>query len=339
MFRFASCLLAASLALTPQLAHAQGKVTSQDKKAAEHMGQGRWLEAAQVLRELVTTAPTATRLFNLAQAERNLGALADAKLHFTQALERAKQEKLPPVANAAEASLGDLEGKVPQLSVEITPPVNGVEVRIDGRIVELDANGSLEVNPGRRQLMVIAPGYENYERSLTPRIGDRVEVQVELVAKDSAAGAGSTSGGSGEATGGIDTGVPGPSSGPPMASIILGGVGIAAALGGGFFFLQAQSKFSDAEDVCPCNSNDPDIKQKEAEFNDLVDQGQTSRVVGGVLLGVGGAAIGTAAVLWVLNEQEKDSARRRRFLGASGLRFGFTPLPGGGQAVFSAPLF
>ncbi len=190
VFRFAPCLLVASLALAPQLAHAQGKVTSQDKKAAEHMGQGRWLEAAQVLRELVSSAPTATRLFNLAQAERNLGALADAKMHFAQALERAKQEKLTPVANAAVASLGDLKDKVPRLSVQITPAVNGAEVRIDGRIVELDANGSLEVNPGTRQLMVVAPGYENYERSLTPRIGDRLEVQVELVSKESSGGAG-----------------------------------------------------------------------------------------------------------------------------------------------------
>lgn len=302
-------------------------VTSQDKKAAEHMGQGRWLEASQVLRELVTKAPSATRLFNLAQAERNLGALADANMHFAQALEHAKREKLTPVGQAAQASLTDLEGKVPYLHVELPSNVENAEVRIDGRIISLDADGGLEVNPGTRQLMVTAAGFESYERTLVPRIGDRLQVRVEMPAKSGGAPAGGGSsnpppgGPSGE--GGVSTDNL-PSSGPPLASIVLGGVGVVAAAAGGIFFLQTQSKFSEAEDVCPGSCPPAQLKQAQ----DLVDEGQSAQLLGGVFLGVGVAALATATVLWVLDEPAKDSAR-----------LGFAPLPGGGQAVFTAPLF
>ncbi|MEZ4220198.1 MAG: hypothetical protein R3B13_04655 [Polyangiaceae bacterium] len=304
---FVSCSLLAS---GPAQAQKDG---AQDQVAADHMSQGRWLEAAQVLRELVASAPTATRVFNLAQAERNMGALADAKRHFRECLERARLEGKTPVEQAAAASLKDLEGKVPYVTVELDPRAEEVEVRVDGRVVHLDPENGLEVNPGTRQLMVSAPGYERFERAVSAGVGERVQVKVSLSRASkphSDAGADASKDAAGD------------SSLPPTASLILGGVGIVAVAGGGYMFLRTKSKFDEASALCPCTEAD------RPEFESLVDEGQSSQLVGGVLVGVGAAALGTAALLWVLEDKPTSTTQ-----------VGVVPVAGGMQAAFRTSLF
>ncbi len=298
----ASCL-ALAFALSGPVAHAADKPTERDKKASQLIAKAQWVDAAALLRELVSEKPTATRLFNLAQAERNLGALADAKEHFAGARDAAKAEGLGAVAGAAEQAMGALDARVPRLVLDLPAGVEGVRVRIDGREVTPASDGSVEVNPGTRRLEVTAPGYVSHEQTLAPRPADRLEVSVELkreagpeqaptkdtpTAKDDASAGG----------------------GPPLPAIILGGVGIAALAGGTAFHFVSQSKYDDATANCTKNGDTvscPKSVKDDPEHQQLLDDSDSAKVKRNILIGVGAAALVAGGVWWYLDASSSSS--------------------------------
>lgn len=274
-----------------------------DRKAAELMAASNWAEAASVLRELVESAPTATRLFNLAQAERNLGEYASAKQHFSAALARAKVEGLDAVAQAAEAARRDVEPKVSRLVLTFPDGVSGAAVRIDGRPVELDDANTLEVNPGKRHLAVQAAGYRSFERTLAPRAGDRLEISIELEAESASTPSGGP--GSGDTGTTVTTGSGG---GPPLPALILGGVGVVALAGSAVFYLQAQSKFDDAE---ACGASDCGKQNFEA----FIADGESSLDTANILWPIGAVALAAGGTWWLLSGSGESSTSARVVVG------------------------
>lgn len=290
--------------------------SSGDVEAAEHMAGGRWADAAEILRELVASRPSATRLFNLGQAERNLGRLADAQRNFELAHERAQVERMPAVEGAARAALADLKSQVPKLTVEVEPAGVSAEVRIDGAPVTLASDGSVNVNPGTRRLMVSAPGFETHERTVSPRAGGQLRIRVTL---ERVSGSGGT---------------PAPAPGAPdegesrsLAPLVVGGAGVVALAAGAYFLVRAQSKWSDAEEQCPTGTCRLGSQEAVMEHQSLVDEGRSASTLGWMLTGVGGAALATGIVLWTLDGEPREAT------------LGVRPTAGGAALWLSGALF
>ena len=304
--------IALALVLAGPVAHAADRPTERDKQASQLMEKAQWVDAAALLRELVADKPTATRLFNLAQAERNLGALADAKQHFARAKEQASAEHLDAVASAASQAVTELSPRVPVLVLSISPAAEGARVRVDGRVVTLAADGSVEVNPGTRQLSVSAPGYITFEQTLSPRPTDRLNVSVVLRAP---AGRAKTPEPTPPKKGETSAG-----GGPPLPAIVLGGVGVLALAGGTAFHFVSESKYDDATRDCDKSGGTvscPTSIKNDPDHQNLLDESDSAKVKRNVLLGVGAAALVAGGVWWYLDASSRSKTQMGVLLGPS----------------------
>jgi hypothetical protein len=293
----AALVLAAATAAAPQLA-AQSR---EDRRAAELMEQGDWVRAVETLRPLVDQKPTATRLFNLAQAERNLGRLVEAKSHFTSALAAAKREGLDDVASAARDAARGLEKRIAHIEVVLPENIAGIVVRLEGRQVELGADRSLEVDPGARRLHVSAPGHEAFERELSVREGQRQRIDVVL----EPSGHAPPSPGAPLAPSRGE-----PSALPPVPVLVLGGVGLAALAGGVAFHFVSDSKYDDAASACRDDGDRyvcPEGLENDARHQELIDDAESAGTLRNVLFAVGAGALVAGGIWWALSPSSPSS--------------------------------
>jgi hypothetical protein len=91
--------------------------------------------------------------------------------------------------------------------------------------------------------------------------------------------------------------------GPPVASYVLGGIGIVALAGAGYFWLGAEGKKSDLESSgCSPNCDSGDV-----------DSIKSKRLYGDIALGVGVVSLGVATYLWLsrskADKPPRDEAR------------------------------
>ncbi len=103
------------------------------------------------------------------------------------------------------------------------------------------------------------------------------------------------------------------------------GVGGAAAAGGTFAFLSGASdhnKVTGASNYGKAGENNEASDLTRARAQDLIDSGDTKKLIGVALWGVGGAALATSAVLLLL-ERPKPAESGAAFIGVM-------PGPGGG---------
>jgi hypothetical protein len=105
---------------------------------------------------------------------------------------------------------------------------------------------------------------------------------------------------------------------PPIVLASIGAAGLVA-----FAALQgiAQGEYADLEDGCGATKSCTD---------DDVSGTRTKFIASGVMLGVGGAAVATAVILWVVDATSKPSPKTPTALGGVG--------PGGGFVGVSVPL-
>jgi hypothetical protein len=287
--------LAAALVSAPELA-AQ---PAGDRRAAELMEQGDWVRAAEALRALVAQKPTATRLFNLAQSERNLGRLVQSKRRFQAALAAAKSERLPAVASAAEQAIAGLEPRIARIEIAIAREIDGTVVRLEGRQIELGPERTLEVDPGARRLHVSAPGHRAFERELTLREGERLRVDVTLEPTRAA-----------ESSPTREQPPPGASELPPTPALVLGGAGIAALAGGVVFHFVADSKYDEAASACRDDGSRyvcPEGLEHDARHRELRDDADGAAALRNVLLVAGTGALVAGGLWWALSPRERGS--------------------------------
>ena len=98
------------------------------------------------------------------------------------------------------------------------------------------------------------------------------------------------------------------------------GVGAATATVGTVFFVLGTSDHNKITGAANYDKAGQVVALTESRANDLRDSGTTKKTVGGVLWGMGGAALVTSAVLFIM--QRGGSAE-------GNVAFGATPLPGG----------
>jgi tetratricopeptide (TPR) repeat protein len=263
-----------------------------DQRADELIQQGDWVQAASVLRSLVARKATATRLFNLAQAERNLGRIVDAKRHFEAALDAAQREQLDAVQAAARDAAQALDARLGRIDVELPEGVDGVVVRLEGRRIDLARARSLEVDPGAHRLLVSAPGHASYERELVLREGQRVRVKVVLQPLSEPAAPIEPERAGHEA-----------SPLPPAPVWVLGGVGVAALASGVAFHFVADSKYDEAASACRDDGDRfvcPENLERDPRHQELKDEAASAQTMRNVLFAVSAGALVAGGVWWAL---------------------------------------
>lgn len=164
-----------------------------------------------------------------------------------------------------------------------------VAVSIDGTVVVSRLDGrAIPIDPGEHRIVFSAEGLESVERRFVAVEGEkRRVVAVDFEATEEPVSPRSTEP--------IRVSEPRveSSSGPPLATWVLGGVGLAALAGTTYFGLSAASERADLEDTCGLT---------RTCTQDQVDGFRRKAVVADVLLGIGAVSLGAAVVLWATDD-------------------------------------
>jgi hypothetical protein len=164
----------------------EGDATSAQRTAIEAFSRGsrateteRWDNAEQCFRLAWELSHVALARYNQAVALRALGHHLEARDAFDEALAAGLDETRAPLATTMRA---EAAANVSAILIEGIPAEVEVEVELDGRLVDLAADGPtrIECDGGRRSLVVRAPGYTPFTWSGDVVAGTTASVEVEL---------------------------------------------------------------------------------------------------------------------------------------------------------------
>jgi len=301
--RFAA-FLAAALTLTALPAGAQESpdtAATLYQEGADLASQGKWQEARDKFRSAVELRATPVGLFNLAQAERNLGLLASAKRHFVSARALAEREGADDVRRLSDEALASIAARVPRIVVRLPADAAKVEARVDDRPAELVA-GELEVDPGTHRVTISAAGERPFVKEVRAVEGERLtlDVRFERAQPKPAAPA--------PVPPRRPTPAPTPSSGPPVGPLVLSGVGVAALVVGVVFHVRRNDKLDDAAASCTRSGagwSCPPALENDARHRELKDDASRAETWRNVAFGVGASALVAGGVWWALGSSSE----------------------------------
>jgi hypothetical protein len=276
--------------------------SAQDVAAAEAlftegralMEKGDYAAACPKLAESQRLDPSSGTALNLARCHEKQGKTATAWAEYKVAVRLARQQGKLERAKEAGDLADELEKKLSHLTITVTSPVAGLEVRRDDvRLEQGSLGSSLPIDPGKHVVTASAPGCKPVTLEVT--IGGAADAQTLTIpplekAEQGAATPAQAPGGPQPPSGGGETTPAPPGRGP--APWVVGGIGIAslavgAALGG-----LALKTYSDAKSACPtmmhCAQSALDQRSTAGTYAKVAD----------VTIPVGATAVVVATVLF-----------------------------------------
>lgn len=247
---------------------------------------GRWGEALERFQRVVALRTAPRALLALAAAEEHVGRLVGARRTYGEARDDARAQKDEATAAKAEAALAALEPRIPMVAIMLPTDVTEAEAHLDGAPLQIATEG-VAVDPGVYRLVVTAPGKRPFEARLALAAGQRRDVAVIFPAADAP--------GVAPFAGREVAPQPAPSSrtGPPLASWILGGAGVAAVGVGLAVRLAARSTYDDA---------------KAAGQIDRGNDARDNIILGTIVMGAGAALIGAGAIWWAVTPSPSQTS-------------------------------
>lgn len=277
-----AALAGASLLLAAQPSRAQTwmPLFEEGKKLSEA---GKWAEACPKFAEAHRQKPDATGItLNLADCYKHVGKNASAWSLFKEGSFLAKKSGDTARADFGEKEAAAIEPTLSRLQVDVedTP---GLTIHVDDQDLGKGAFGTpVPVDPGEHKIEATAPGYSVW--STTVRIGpnkDKQTLKIPSLQK-------------------IDIPTPGGATGPNPAlrpaAIAVGSLGIVGLALGGAMGGLAMSAKSNLTTLCPGNAC-----TNTNGGQDKLASAKTKALVSTVGLSVGGAALATGVVLFVLS--------------------------------------
>lgn len=303
LFLSASALLFRLSVAAP--AHAQDTAAAEAlfRSAREAAEQGDWVTACDRFEESKRLEPAPGTVLNLARCRENLGQIASAWKSYTEAAQRL------PVQDerhefAKKKSL-ELEARVPHLILHAPETETEMVVTIDGTELSSASFGvALPFDPGTLEVVVRAPGHEESRAELVLEEGEEVTHQLALGPRSSRAGEGGSSLGASEKQ---PSQISGKKSALPF--FIVGGVGAAAAIGGGVWAAVELKTVKDEKNCLDKRCSDVGA--------DAAARGRVAVYLVGAGAALAAGGFGVGAYLTAKKESQ----------------VGVSPLPGGG-AVF-----
>ncbi|HVY27184.1 MAG TPA: PEGA domain-containing protein [Polyangiaceae bacterium] len=295
--RMFSSLALAGVVLSSQLpAQAQDaselkKARAQFQQATELEQAGNWTAALQAFREVGQVRMTPQVRFHIAVCEENLGRLVAALGGYELALADADKVN-PDFKGEVEENVTKLRARIPKLVIERGAGASAAAIELDGVAVG-DSSVGVEVplDPGPHAVTAKAPNRKPFETSVTLKEEEttRLEVKLEELPPELLR------------TGG---GAAAPDKPPSkVVPLVIGGVGVVSLVGSGVLFGLRQKTLSELNDACGAEGKHCPLSM-QSKYDDLKFYHYGSMVT----LGVGVAAVGTAAALLVL-QRKKEPAK------------------------------
>lgn len=296
---------------------------------------GDWEGACSKFQASLDLEPGVGTQFNLADCLEHRGRTASARSLFLEVAERARASGQGDRERVARARAAQLEGRVPNLVIEVAYPARQQEVRRDGVVLPVAAWGSaLSIDPGSSVISATAPGKESWSTRidipataglvtvLVPRLADMKEAPPVVPAPAPPRAAPKAK----AAALAAEPAPPEPKRKSNVLPIVLlAGAGAGAVVGAASFVLYKRSN-DEAEAVCPSSvgCSPAQIRQHD----DLTSDARTMRTVGFIGVGVAGAALITAGVLAITGRGNRENpappVSASAFLGREGFSAGVT---------------
>jgi hypothetical protein len=315
-------LLGSALWASAPSAHAQSDSAAARAlftEARSLMDDERYEQACPKLEESLRLDHGMGTQFNLAHCWEKMGRTASAWALFLDVAAAARAGNQPQRETAARERAKVLESKLTRLRIDVTDASPDTEVERDGQDVRKASWGTgVPVDPGKHVVRVSAPGKQTWSdeidvpaaaRTFTVTVPALTDVPIERPAVETGPAQAAP----------VEADVPrsdgGGMNGQRVAALVIGGVGLAAAATGTVFAIQSRSDNSEALELCrtpqPNGVEGCRDEPERLRWHSLVDDAERGRLIGFVGIGVGGAALITAVILYAT---AGDSAPERASL-------------------------
>lgn len=299
-------LVSPTAALADEASKAAAESLFQDGRRL--MREGNFTEACPKLAESNRLDPGVGTLLYLGECYERGGRTATAWATFREAQGAAAAAKQPDRETAARKRADALEAKLVRLTVRLSAPVPGIEVRLDGNPMSAALVGTaIAVDPGAHVVSASAPGRvpwsETVQMTATRelRVPDLAQAPAPVTSASAAPPPPPPS-----AAPIVKAPEPPARAAPPpedapwpttkKAAVVAGGIGVVGVLAGSYFGLRAFGAWSDSKDHCV------ETKCTDQGLAD-VDRAKSSATLSNVFLGIGVAGLGAATVLWLTSKE------------------------------------
>lgn len=299
------------------------------REAKVLMHRENYQEACSKLQESQRLDPRDGTLLNLAVCHEKEGKIATAWVEFQEALAAAKAAKRWDRIQLAKRRLKALEGKIPNLTIEVAPgaAVDGFELMRNGVPIAQPVWGTpIPVDPGEQALEAKAPGMMPWSNTFVLEVGEDKTVVVPVLEAEPLPPPPPPEP--------KPTPKPKPPEGPSsrqMTAYVVGGVGVVAMGVGTFFGLRAISKSNESDDHCRGTLCDQ-------SGLDLNDDARSAAKVSNIAIGLGLVGVGVGTYLLLTEpdnapERGAEKPAKGRSSADSAARIQLVPVAGREQAA------
>jgi hypothetical protein len=147
-------------------------------RALDEYNLGHWTEAKVFFREAHARKPSARTLRGIGLACYESRNYVEAIDFLGQALASSVQPLTPDMRSAAQKLIEQSRQFVMRAEIELVPET--AELFVDGKPVQLAADGSTLLDPGEHEISVVAPGYETAQRRVNTEGGSARQLHFVL---------------------------------------------------------------------------------------------------------------------------------------------------------------
>ncbi len=226
-------------------------------------------------------------LLNVALCDEKLGRFASASAKFAEARDRAKEQGMDVHLKAAEEHILALTDKVPHVTLKFSElPLPQTSIVIDGKLIPFDAIANHPIDPGAHDVVVSAPGHLAFKTHFEVTAGEAKDLPIPRLEKSVTVKVRSSRRTIGKIT--TATGI--------------------AALGTGVVLgLIAKSDYDAATRTCNRITVDgEEVWQCDSPGFAGTRSARTLGTVGTVVGGLGLAAVGVGAFLWLRGPKDSE---------------------------------
>ncbi len=286
------CLLSAVLSASPALAGSPADVATADALFRDGMALFRakqYAKACPKLAESQRLDPAFGTQFHLAECYEKLGKIASAWGLYTDVALQTRRAGQTKRAAKADARATALAPRVSRVRIEVSHPVEGLNVRRGKVSLPQPQWGSaLPTNPGVYPIEATAPGHGSYRSEITVKTeGQTLTVKIPALQKLSAPDPRPADPPPDERGGGLSS--------QAIAGFAIGGVGVAGlAVGLG---LSVMAKLDHADSLSSSHCVNDAFCDDEGQG--LIADAQQLETIGTVVMAASGAVAAAGLVVWL----------------------------------------